>query len=354
MKQKGQRKHPALRALLAVLLALALLAAAGFAAYRFWWLPRGGFAVHFVDIEQGDGAIVVCDGKTLVIDGGMPESGAKMVDYLQNTLHVSTVDYMIGTHPHADHIGGLPDVIAAFDVKTLYSPVDEFEAKPFEAMKRAADEKKLKITVPQAGQSFSLGRAKVEFYAPLGIYDNVNDLSLVTRITYGQTTFLFTGDAERPSENDMIDSDEELSATVLKVGHHGSNTSSSYLFLRQVMPSYAVISCGKDNSYGHPHQEVLDRLKDIGAAVYRTDEGGTIVCRSDGTSVTIETENGKKPTATPRKGKADGYVGNMKSKKFHLSTCSNAQDIQQDNRITFATRAAAVKQGYTPCKICKP
>ena len=182
----------------------------------------------------------------------------------------------------------------------------------------------------------------------------MNDLSLVTRITYGQTTFLFTGDAERPSENDMIDSDEELSATVLKVGHHGSNTSSSYLFLRQVMPSYAVISCGKDNSYGHPHQEVLDRLKDIGAAVYRTDESGTIVCRSDGTSVTFETENGKKPTATPRKGKADGYVGNMKSKKFHLSTCSNAQDIQQDNRITFATRAAAVKQGYTPCKICKP
>ena len=240
------------------------------------------------------------------------------------------------------HIGGLPDVIRAFAVKTLYSPVDEFEGKPFEAMKRAADAKNVRITVPQAGQRFSLGRAEVEFYAPLGIYDDVNDLSLVTRITYGQTAFLFTGDAERPSENDMIDSDEALSATVLKVGHHGSNTSSSYLFLRQVMPSYAVISCGRDNAYGHPHQEVLARLRDIGAAVYRTDESGTIVCRSNGERVAFETEKGKKPTATPRKGQSVGYIGNIKSKKFHLSTCSSVQDIQQSNRITFATRAAGV------------
>ena len=208
--------------------------------------------------------------------------------------------------------------------------------------------------MPQAGQRFSLGRAEVEFYAPLGIYDDVNDLSLVTRITYGQTAFLFTGDAERPSENDMIDSDEVLSATVLKVGHHGSNTSSSYLFLRQVMPSYAVISCGRDNADGHPHQEVLARLRDIGAAVYRTDESGTIVCRSNGERVAFETEKGKKPTATPRKGQSVGYVGNIKSKKFHLSTCSSVQDIQQSNRITFATRAAAVKQGYSPCKACRP
>ena len=184
MKPEKQKKHAALRALLIALLTLALLAA-GFAAYRFWRLPRAGFAVHFVDIGQGDAAIVVCDGKTLVIDGGMPESGAKLVDYLQNTLHVSTIDAMIGTHPHADHIGGLPDVIRAFAVKTLYSPVDEFEGKPFEAMKRAVDAKNVRITVPQAGQRFFLGRAEVEFYAPLGIYDDVNDLSLVTRITYG-------------------------------------------------------------------------------------------------------------------------------------------------------------------------
>ena len=252
--------------------------------------------MHFVDVGQGDGAVVVCDGKTLVIDGGPPESGVKMVDILQNTLHVSTVDVMIGTHPHADHIGGLPDVIGAFKVKKLYSPVDEFEAKPFEAMKRAADAKKLKITVPQAGQRFSLGSAKVEFLAPLGIYDNVNDISLVVKITYGQTTFLFTGDAERPSEYDMADSDEKLSATVLKVGHHGSNTSSTYVFLRKVMPTYAVISCGRDNSYGHPHTEVLSRLADVGATVYRTDERGTITCRSNGEKVTFKTEKRKKWT----------------------------------------------------------
>lgn len=296
MKFKQHGKRPDWRALLAVWLTLAFLTAAGFAAYRAWQTSRIGFAVHFVDVGQGDGAIVVCDGKTLVIDGGTAENGAKMVEYLQNTLHVSKVDFVIGTHPHADHIGGLPDVIRACKVKKLYSPVDEFEAKTFEAMKRAADDKKLKITVPQAGQSFSIGRAKVEFLAPLGIYDNVNDLSLVVRITYGQTAFLFTGDAERPSEYDMTDSGEDLSATVLKVGHHGSNTSTSYIFLRQVMPAYAIISCGKDNAYGHPHEEVLSRLADEGAVVYRTDECGTIVCRSNGAKVTVRTEKGKKWT----------------------------------------------------------
>lgn len=296
MKVKQQKKHSRLRVVLVILLTLAVLAAAGYAAYRIWDASQGGLAVYFVDVGQGDGAVVVCDGKTLVIDGGPPESGVKMVDILQNTLHVSTVDVMIGTHPHADHIGGLPDVIGAFKVKKLYSPVDEFEAKPFEAMKRAADAKKLKITVPQAGQRFSLGSAKVEFLAPLGIYDNVNDISLVVKITYGQTTFLFTGDAERPSEYDMADSDEKLSATVLKVGHHGSNTSSTYVFLRKVMPTYAVISCGRDNSYGHPHAEVLSRLADVGATVYRTDERGTITCRSNGEKVTFKTEKRKKWT----------------------------------------------------------
>ena len=294
MKAKQQKKHSRLRVVLMILLTLAILAAAGFAAYRLWRMPRGGFSVHFVDVGQGEGAVVVYDGKTLVIDAGMPENGPKMVDYLKNTLHVSTIDAIIGTHPHADHIGGLPDVIHAFRVKMLYSPVDAYESKTFEAMKRAADAEKLKITVPQAGQSFQLGGARVEFFAPLGIYDDVNDLSLVVKITYGRTTFLFTGDAERPSEYDMADSSEDLSATVLKVGHHGSNTSTSYVFLRQVMPAYAVISCGKDNAYGHPHEEVLSRLSDAEATVYRTDECGTIVCRSDGEKVVFETEKGKK------------------------------------------------------------
>ena len=208
MKPEKQKRHVALRALLIALLTLALLAA-GLRPTASGGCRAPGSPV-LRGYRAGDAAIVVCDGKTLVIDGGMPESGARLVDYLQNTLHVSTIDAMIGTHPHADHIGGLPDVIRAFTVKTLYSPVDEFEGKPFEAMKRAADAKNVRITVPQAGQRFSLGRAEVEFYAPLGIYDDVNDLSLVTRITYGQTAFLFTGDAERPSENDMIDSDEAL------------------------------------------------------------------------------------------------------------------------------------------------
>ena len=292
MKFKQHGKRPDWRALLAVWLTLAFLTAAGFAAYSAWQTSRIGFAVHFVDVGQGDGAIVVCDGKTLVIDGGTAENGAKMVEYLQNTLHVSKVDFVIGTHPHADHIGGLPDVIRACKVKKLYSPVDEFEAKPFETMKRAADDKKLKITVPQAGQSFSLGRAKVEFLAPLGIYDNVNDLSLVVRITYGQTAFLFTGDAEKQVEQDLISEGTQLQADVLKAGHHGSNTSSCDVFLNAVSAKIAAVSCGQDNDYGHPHKEVLSRLSERGTAVYRTDLQGSVVFTTDGKEIAAHTERG--------------------------------------------------------------
>ena len=274
--------------------------------------------------------------------------GMDHMQYLGDTIEKITLEKCGIIHPNT------PVVSAPSQAESVRNTVLSY-AKAHRAPVYFAEEPQLDgHGLQYRGQRFSLGRAEVEFYAPLGIYDDVNDLSLVTRITYGQTAFLFTGDAERPSENDMIDSDEALSATVLKVGHHGSNTSSSYLFLRQVMPSYAVISCGRDNAYGHPHQEVLARLRDIGAAVYRTDESGTIVCRSNGERVAFETEKGKKPTATPRKGQSVGYVGNIKSKKFHLSTCSSVQDIQQSNRITFATRAAAVKQGYSPCKACRP
>lgn len=369
MKKKRRKKKSGLNHALGLLLALALLAAGAFLAYWFIDVPSGGisisipgiggaserdFAVYFVDVGQGDAAVVVCDGKTLVIDGGTDEGGDALCTYLRNTLQPAQIDYMIATHPHADHIGGLPDVLKAYTVKKLYSPVDVYDSRTFERMAQYAADQGLSITVAQAGQSFSLGRAKVEFLAPLGIYDDINDISLVAKVTFGETTFLFTGDAERPSEQDMADSDEDLSATVLKVGHHGSNTSSSYVFLRNVMPQYAVISCGAGNSYGHPHEEVLSRLRDINATVYRTDLNGTVVCRSDGKNVSFTVEKGSKPVETPRPELKGGYIGNMKSKKFHTPDCTSVQDMDAKNRIVFATRAEAIRQGYTPCGNCKP
>ena len=368
-KKKQRKKKNVLNRILGFLLALVLLAAGAFLAYRFIEISDGDisirfpdiggasekdFAVYYVDVGQGDAAVVVCDGKTLVIDGGTDEGGDALCSYMRNTLKTEQVDFMIATHPHADHIGGLSDVLREYTVKKLYSPVDVYDSRTFERMAQYAAAQNLGITVAQAGQSFSLGRAKVEFLAPLGIYDDINDISLVAKVTFGETTFLFTGDAERLSEADMVDSGEDLSATVLKVGHHGSNTSSSYVFLRQVMPRYAVISCGTGNSYGHPHEEVLSRLRDINAMVYRTDRNGTIVCRSDGKKVSFTVERGAKPIETPRPELKGGYIGNMKSKKFHSPNCTAVQDMDARNRIVFASRAEAIRQGYTPCGNCKP
>lgn len=368
-KKKQRKKKNVLNRILGFLLALMLLAAGAFLAYRFIEISDGDisirfpdiggasekdFAVYYVDVGQGDAAVVVCDGKTLVIDGGTDEGGDALCSYMRNTLKTEQVDFMIATHPHADHIGGLSDVLREYTVKKLYSSVDVYDSRTFERMAQYAAAQNLGITVAQAGQSFSLGRAKVEFLAPLGIYDDINDISLVAKVTFGETAFLFTGDAERLSEQDMVDSGEDLSATVLKVGHHGSNTSSSYVFLREVMPRYAVISCGTDNSYGHPHEEVLSRLRDINATVYRTDKNGTVVCRSDGKKVTFAVEKGSKPIETPRPELKGGYIGNMKSKKFHSPDCTSVQDMDARNRIVFASRAEAIRQGYTPCGNCKP
>ncbi|MDY2834177.1 MAG: hypothetical protein SOW46_03085 [Candidatus Aphodomonas sp.] len=199
-------------------------------------------------------------------------------------------------------------------------------------------------------------------------YDSANDLSLVMRIVYGDTSFLFTGDAERDAEHEMVEAGMELSSTLLSVGHHGSNTSSSYVFLREVMPEYAVISVGKDNAYGHPSEDTLSRLRDVGALVYRTDLQGTITCVSDEHSLSFETE--KNVTAdgldramliasagslsTFNRGKTE-YVLNTRSKKIHLPDCASVDKMKEKNKAySSETIEELESQGYTPCGNCRP
>ena len=195
-----------------------------------------------------------------------------------------------------------------------------------------------------------------------------NDLSLVVRIVYGDTSFLFTGDAEWDAEHDMVDAGLELSSTLLSIGHHGSNTSSSYVFLREVMPEYAVISVGKDNSYGHPSEDTLSRLRDVDAQVYRTDLQGTITCVSDGHSLSFETEKNVTadgldrsmliasagPMSTFNQGKTE-YVLNTRSKKIHLPDCASVDKMKEKNKAySSETIEELESQGYTPCGNCRP
>lgn len=312
-------------------------------------IPAGSsFAVHYIDVGQADCALVSCDGSYMLIDGGNAEDSDLVYSYLKNK-GVEHLEYIVATHPHEDHIGGLSGAVYAANVGTALSPTAQSDSEYFSNLTRALARQGKSITVPDPGDTFSLGSASVEILGPLKEYDDLNDLSLVLRVEYGSTVFLFTGDMESPAETDLVEAGVDLSATVLKVGHHGSSSSTSYRFLREVMPEYAVISVGKGNRYGHPTETVLSRLEDAGTTIYRTDLQGTILVESDGSSVTFRPETGDS-TLTPDA----PYIGNSNSKKFHTAACSSTDAINAQYKVSFDSRESAVSSGYTPCGRCNP
>lgn len=243
--------------------------------------------IYYIDVGQADSTIITCDDDVLMIDGGNVADSQSIFSVLRNTLHIEHINCMIATHPHEDHVGGLAAALNACSVDRLITPVLEYDTKAFHSMMKYAEKQGAIIEIPSVGDSFMIGSARVDILGPLRFYENNNDKSIVCRITHGGNTFLFGGDAEWTAEHDLVDSGVDLSADVLKVNHHGSDTSTSYVFLRAVMPKYAVISVGKSNAYGHPSEAVLSRLRDAGAEVFRTDELGSIECISDGTSITF-------------------------------------------------------------------
>ena len=314
----------------------------------------GIFEIHFIDVGQADSALVICDGRYMLIDGGNAEDSDLVYAYLERH-GAKQLDLMVASHAHEDHIGGLSGALNYASVDTALCPVTEYSSKVFQNMVDYLGQQGKSITVPQPGDKFNLGSAQVEILGPVKEYDNTNDTSIVLRIDYGETSFLFTGDMETGAERDLIEAGAKLDATVLKAGHHGSDTSSSYVFLREVMPQYTVVSVGEGNSYGHPSEEVLSRFRDLGTEVYRTDMQGHIIAESDGKTVTFRTEK-VADTATNPAGNSSSqtYVGNSGSKKFHLPDCASAQTIQEDKKVVFLSRLQAVLAGYEPCGRCKP
>lgn len=260
----------------------------------FALLPTGAdtsrLEVHFLDVGQGDCAIVLCDGESMVIDGGPRGASQYVYSYVHDTLRLSHIDYIVSTHPHLDHVGGLASVLNATPVDLILTPLTEWNSKAFNSMLKYAELQGTPLVVPREGDTLQLGSAVITILHcwPEAVQQSrTNDSSIVLRIDFGSTSFLFTGDAEDWSEYMMIDSRVNLKADVLKVSHHGSGTASTEEFLKAVQPEYAVISVGKNNEYGHPHRNVLDRLSSIGASVLRTDELGTIIIESDGENITL-------------------------------------------------------------------
>lgn len=242
--------------------------------------------IHFIDVGQGDATLIECDDAYMLIDAGNNDKGTLVQNYLVKQ-GVETLDYVIGTHPDADHIGGLDVAIYKFDCETIILPDAEKDTKTYEDVLLAIQSKAYKITAPVVGDTYTLGSAEFTIISPNRNYgSNVNDNSVGILLQNGENKFLFVGDAEEDAEEDMVNSGMNLMADVYKVSHHGSKTATTDAFFAAVSPTYAVISAGEDNAYGHPAAEVLNKLREAGVEVFRTDEQGTIVLTSDGKTIT--------------------------------------------------------------------
>lgn len=253
----------------------------------------GTLEVYFFDVGQGDSELIrLPGGENILIDAGTSSTEDELVGELRS-LGAETLDLVVATHPHADHIGGMAAVIDAFDVRQVVMPriseSDTPTTKTYENLLQSIADKGLTITPAEPGDELlSSGGAVLTVLAPNGEdYGDLNNYSVVLRLTYGEDSFLFTGDAEEASEEEMLSLDWPLTATVLKCGHHGSETSTSPAFLDAVSPQYAVISCGVDNDYGHPDAVTLEKLEAAGAEVFRTDRQGSILASTDGSGVTM-------------------------------------------------------------------
>ena len=310
-----------------------------------------GLTVQYIDVGQADCALLQCDGQFMLIDGGNRDDSQLVVSFLEQQ-GVKELAAVVCSHAHEDHVGGLPAVLAVYPTKAVYAPTKTYSSSIFDKFVYYTDQQGLEITIPAPGDRFSLGQAEVTVLGPVKSYAETNDTSIVLRVTYGETSFLFTGDMETDAENDMLDYWEgkvDWKTDVLKVGHHCSNSSTSYRLLNEVNPTYGVISLGKDNSYGHPHKEPMSRLNQAGVTILRTDELGTIQAVSDGKEVTLTWQN---QSAVPENAEpaAQVFIGNKNSKVFHAPDCKNLPS--EKNAVEFASYQEAVDAGYSPCGSC--
>lgn len=251
------------------------------------------FTVHMIDVGQGDCILVKSDDKVMLIDAGERGNGEKIIDYLTQQ-DVKKIDYLVATHPHSDHIGSMPEVLEHFKVKNVIMPKLQKSMTPttqiYKKLVKAIKASGARVIAAKAGAEYELGQAHLTVVGPCGTPNSLNNASVVIKADYGDSSFLFTGDAEKEAEQSILQSGADIDVDVLKMGHHGSSTSSSKAFFDKVSPELCLISCGEDNKYGHPHRETLALLKKTGVPYKRTDLNGTVIVGTDGSKISISHE----------------------------------------------------------------
>lgn len=311
----------------------------------------GELKVHYINVGQGDSTFIqLPNGKNVLIDGATRSNGQTVLDYL-NDLKVESIDYLIATHPHEDHIGGLVNVVKEYEVGKIYMPDKAHTTIVFEDLLLAIQEKGYSITRAKAGDIlFEEEGLSMNVLAPSEMNgSNLNDYSVANRLVFGNTAFIFTGDAEQKSEKNMVESGYDLEADVLKIGHHGGDTSSINSFLSAVNPDYGIISAGEDNQYGHPHVNVMNRLADHGIKTFRTDQDGTIVASSDGETIEF---NQKETTIVKLPEKISEEIEVYRTdtgSKYHRGECHTLKH----SKVAIPL-SEAKEEGLEACGICKP
>lgn len=345
--------------------------------------------VHYIDVGQGDATLIKCGDAAMLIDAGENDKGTLVQNYVKKQ-GIENLDYLIVTHPDSDHCGGADVIISKYDIDTVIMPDYEKDTAAYRDVIKALDYKRYKVTDPVVGDSYELGEARFTIIAPNGSNygENSNNYSIGIILKHGDKKFVFTGDAEEDAEKDIVDNKVDISADVLKVGHHGSRTSSLQEFIEAVGPEYAVISCGENNEYGHPHAATLNTLRGGKVKVFRTDEQGSLIAVSDGKKITwnaaptdswkagepsksgvssssassVPKAETKQQEAAPtaeipeQEAKQDTdsftYVLNVETKKFHLSSCSSLPSANRSDSSLRRDEILAV--GYEPCRKCNP
>lgn len=349
--------------------------------------------VHFIDVGQGDATLITCDGEAMLIDAGDNTKGTKIQSYMSKQ-GVKNLKYLVLTHPDADHIGAADVIVTKFDIDNVFMSDYTKDNQTYRELIQALDNKNYKWSTPDVGSAYTLGSATFTIIAPNKQYSDPNNASIGLLLQNGDNKFLFTGDAEEEAETDIATNGISIDCDVYKAGHHGSSTASSKALLDAATPSFVVISCAENNSYGHPHAEPMNNFRSMGMKLFRTDEQGSIIATANGTEITWNcapteswkagesTESSNKSTSTKESTAVseqeptpepetlveepvveepvaeqptqnEYVIGNKNTKAFHRPTCSRLP--KPKNQVIFNSREEALAAGYdNPCDYCCP